>query len=141
MPKGWVYIAEFGIRQMTGDPRAVPANVALGHDILPEGSALAGYIGKQAALIAEYFSDSKSAGPQATTFDGADEAFLLFVRHRPENAPQMLHAQTYVGVGRWVGIITLTTPEALLKTVRPDYDAFVKGLRILPEPAREAGAR
>jgi hypothetical protein len=44
----------------------------------------------------------------------------------------MLHVQTYVRVGRWVGIITLTTVEAYLKVVRPDYEAFLKGLRILP---------
>jgi hypothetical protein len=39
-----------------------------------------------------------------------------------------------VRLGRWLGIVTLTTLEAQLKAVRADYEAFVKGLRILPVP-------
>jgi hypothetical protein len=45
----------------------------------------------------------------------------------------MLHAQTYARLGNWVGIVTLTTLEAQLKAVRPDYEAFLKGLHISPQ--------
>jgi hypothetical protein len=135
VPQGWIFVADFGIRQMPPDlrtdPRTVSANVALGQDAIEAPDALAAYIDKQAALIQAHLTDAKTAGPQPMTFPGAEEAYLLFVRHRPAGAPDMLHAQTYVRLGLWVGIITLTTPEAQLKAVRPDYDAFVKGLRIL----------
>jgi hypothetical protein len=128
-----VYVADFGIRQMVPDPRTIAANVTLGQDMLAAPDALAEYIKTQAKLIGEHLMEAKTAGPQPMTFAGAAEAYLFFVRHRPAGAPDMLHAQTYVRLGLWVGIITLTTPEAQLKTVRPDYDAFVKGLRILPQ--------
>ena len=75
----------------------------------------------------------KFAGPQATSFAGAEEAQLLFVRHSADSAGNMLHAQTYVRLGIWVGIVTLTTLEAQLRAVRPDYEAFMKGLRISPQ--------
>lgn len=118
---------------MMRDAGAIAANVSLGHDAaLERGDALVEYIATQARMIESHLKEAKTAGPQPTPFAGADEAHLLFVRHRPEGAPDMLHAQTYIRVGLWVGIITLTTPEAQLKVVRPDYDAFVKGLRILP---------
>jgi hypothetical protein len=111
------------------------ASVGLGQDALGSENGLAQYIEKQKNLIESHLSDAKFAGPQATAFAGADEAQLLFVRHSVPSVGSMLHAQTYVRLGRWVGIITLTTQEAQLRTVRPDYEAFVKGLRISPEQA------
>jgi hypothetical protein len=132
-PHGWIYVMDFGIRQIVADSREIAANVALGQDVLETPDALAEYIQKQAKLIEAHLTESKTAGPQSMTFAGAEEAYLFFVRHRPSGVPDMLHAQTYVRVGLWVGIITLTTQEAQLKAVRPDYDTFVMGLRILPQ--------
>jgi hypothetical protein len=126
-----MYIADFGIRQIVA-PNTIAANVALGQDVLDSEGALVDYIKTQAKLIEGHLSGAKIAGPQPIAFAGAEEACLLFVRHRPAGAGDMLHAQTYVRVGLWVGIVTLTTPEAQLQTVRPQYDAFMKGLRILP---------
>jgi hypothetical protein len=133
LPGGWIFVADFGIRQMMHDHRAISANVSLGQDTLEKPDALAEYIAAQGQLIESHLVEAKTAGPQPMQFAGAEEACLYFVRHRPEGAPDMLHAQTYVRVGLWVGIITLTTPEAQLRAVRPDYDAFVKGLRILSQ--------
>jgi hypothetical protein len=85
--------------------------------------------------------EAKFAGPQATAFTGADEALLLFVRHNAPSVGSILHAQTYARVGHWLGIVTLTALEAKLQAVRPDYEAFVKGLRINPERASEPAVR
>jgi hypothetical protein len=136
LPTGWRYIADFGIRQMTAVPTAIAANVALGQDVLESEDALASYIKTQVKLIDGHLTEAKIAGPQAIAYAGADEACLLFVRHRPGAAGDMLHAQTYVRVGCWVGIITLTTLEAQLGVVRPDYDAFVRGLRVLTQEVK-----
>jgi hypothetical protein len=133
MPSGWIHVADFGIRQMTADRRTIAANVSLGQDTLASVDGLADYIKVQTKLIEGHLIEPKMAGPQAMAFAGAEEAFLFFVRHRPKDGPEMLHAQTYVRVGLWVGIVTLTTPEAALRAIRPDYDMFMKGLRILPQ--------
>lgn len=135
MPGGWIYVANFGMRQMTIDARAVVASVGLGEDELSEESKMADYIEKQKELIGGRLKEAKFAGPQAVAFSGAEEAHLLFVRHTMDAVGNMLHAQTYVRLGEWMGIITLTTLEAQLNAVRPDYDSFVKGLRIGPQPS------
>jgi hypothetical protein len=133
MPAGWLYVAGFGIRQMTAAAGTIAASVGVGQDALALENGLGEYIEKQKKLIGNYLKETKFAGPQATAFASADEAQLLFVRHRVEPAGSMLHAQTYVRLGNWVGIVTLTTLEAQLKAVRPDYEAFMKGLRIGPQ--------
>jgi hypothetical protein len=132
MPAGWLYVAGFGMRQMTVAAGTIAASVGLGQDALSSESGLAEYIEKQKKLIEGQLKEAKFAGPQATAFAGADEAQLMFIRHSVESVGSMLHAQTYVRMGDWVGIITLTAVEAQLRAVRPDYEAFVKGLRISP---------
>jgi hypothetical protein len=128
-----MFIPQMGVRQIVTDARQIAANVSLGEDILQHPGALADYIAAQARLIEGHFTGAKLAGPQPTPFAGCDEAMLFMVRHTPDGAPGMLHVQSYVRVGLWLGIITLTTVEAELRNVRPDYEFFVKGLRILPE--------
>lgn len=122
---------------MTMDAQTMGASVGVGQDSLNSESGLAGYIQKQKELIGSYLKEAKFAGPQATAFADADEALLLFVRHNVPSVGSVLHAQTYARVGRWLGIVTLTALEAKLQAVRPDYEAFVKGLRISPERASE----
>ncbi len=133
-PRGWIYIDEFGIRQMTMDPKEVPANVGLGQDTLSDELALGEYIEKQKKMIEGHLLEARFSGPQPTTFAGADEAHLLLIRHSVASVGGMLHVQTYVRRGLWLGIVTLTSIESLVRTVKPDYDAFVRGLHILPEP-------
>ena len=135
MPGGWLYVADFGIRKMGAVAGEAGASVGLGQDTLGSENGLAEYIESQKKLIESHLKEAKFAGPQATAFTGADEAQLFFVRHNAPSIGSMLHAQTYVRRGCWLGIITLTTLEAQLRAVRPDYDAFVKGLRINPETA------
>lgn len=126
-------MAGFGIRQMTVAAGTIAASVGVGQDTLASEDGLAEYIEKQKKLIGNYLKEAKFAGPQATGFAGTDEAQLLFVRHSANSTGSMLHAQTYARLGNWVGIVTLTTLEAELKAVRPDYEAFLKGLHISPQ--------
>jgi hypothetical protein len=139
MPAGWMFIADFGIRQMKMDARSVAASVCIGQDTLPSETGFSEYIEKQMKLIEGHLKEAKLAGPQPTAFPGADEARLLFVRHTADSIGTILHAQTYVRSGLWLGIITLTTLEEQLRAVRPDYDAFVKGLRIHQPRSTEPG--
>jgi hypothetical protein len=117
---------------MLPDPSAISANVVLGQDLLEAPESLEKYIARQAKMISQHLSDAKMAGPQVTAFQGAEQGYLFLVRHTPESLETMIHIQTYVRSGDWIGIVTLTTTEATLKSVRVDYDAFIKGLRILP---------
>lgn len=126
---------------MRSEPGAILANVGLGQDTLSSETGLAEYIEEQMKLIGNHLKDAKFAGPQAAAFPGAEEAYLLFVRHQVASTGCMLHAQTYVRVRKWLGIVTLTALETQVKVVRPDYDAFVRGLRILSDPVSAPAAR
>ena len=141
MPAGWMYVADFGIRQMRMDSRSVAASVGIGQDTLAGEAEFSEYIEKQMKLIEGHLKEARLAGPQPTAFPGANEARLLFVRHNADSVGTILHAQTYVRSGLWLGIITLTTLEGQLRAVRPDYDAFVKGLRIRQLQTAEPAAQ
>ena len=141
MPGGWIYVADFGIRQMIMAAGTIAASVGVGQDTLNAECGLSEYIEKQKKMIGNHLKEAKFAGPQATAFTGADEAHLLFVRHNVASAGSMLHAQTYLRLGHWLGIVTLTALEEQLRAVRADYEAFVKGLRISPERANEPAVR
>ncbi|MBB5064198.1 hypothetical protein [Granulicella mallensis] len=139
LPKGWSPVADFGIRQDQSGSGSRPANVSLREDLLKDEDTLSAYIQTQAKLLGQYLSSPKMAGPQPTSFPQGEEAALFLVRHAPDETGPMLHAQTYVRLGRWVGIVTLTTPESALKTVRPDYDLLLKGLQVVLEEGGGAG--
>jgi hypothetical protein len=135
MPANWIYVAGFGIKQMIAAYGQIAASVGVGEDTLEAEDGLPAYLEKQMKMIEGSLQDVKCAGPKPTSFPGADEAHLMFVRHTLESAGPMLHAQTYARVGLWVGIVTLTTLESQLGVVRADYDVFVRGLHIGPAGA------
>lgn len=135
LPSGWMYVINFGIKQMV--QQGIPANVSLGEDVLATSNSLPDYIAAQGKLIEYHLLLPKMAGPQLMPFAGSEEAYLYFVRHTPDGSANMLHVQRYVRSGTWVGIITLTTLESQLQAVRPAYEAFVKGLRIIPAEVQE----
>jgi len=118
---------------MAMEMRAVSASVGLGQDTLSAENGLLEYVERQKQLIKYHLCEAMFAGPQETAFAGTDEAQLLFVRHSAPSVGSMLHAQTYVRLGCWLGIVTLTALESHIRTARPDYEAFVKGLRVNPE--------
>lgn len=133
LPPGWLWVAGFGVKQLVPSLQMIAASVGVAEDKLPENDKLASYIGKQTEMIQRHFQHAKLAGPKPGAFPGAEESQLLMVRHAPPNAEVILHVQTYVRVGNWIGIVTFTTAEAQLREVRPSYEMFLKGLRILPE--------
>lgn len=141
VPAGWYFLPEFGIRQEM-EPGYLVSNISLVEDPLPEGKSLTEYVQSQAEMISKQHKEVKLAGPQPSPFNGAEEACMLLVRHRVKDTIEMLHVQNYVRVRDWIGIVTLTTPEQMLRAVRPDHDAFVKGLVILPErPTQDQDAQ
>ncbi|WP_263379321.1 hypothetical protein [Granulicella paludicola] len=133
LPQGWAVIYGFGIRQIASGQEALLANVALGQDDLQSAEEFDTYLAAQAKMIQSNLIEPKIAGPQPTSFPDCDEARMMIVLHTPE-ADTVIHVQTYVRIGLWVGIITLTASQQQLQSVRPYSDQFTKGLRVLPAP-------
>jgi len=131
IPFGWTWVPDFGIQK--GGDGVVPSNVYLREDRLIEGEELGAYIKKQIAMMAKTFLEPTVAGPVPLVFPGAAEAALLMLKHRPLSQVTIFQVQNYVRSNRWIGIATLTTLESELLLVRPDFDQFMKLLRIAPE--------
>jgi len=128
IPYGWTWVPEFGIQKRSEG--AVPSNVYLREDELVGTDRLELYIKAQITIMKRTFTEPTVAGPAPIEFPGADEAAMLMLRHKPMHQVSVFQVQHYVRSGKWVGIVTLTTLETELLKVRPDFDQFVKVLRI-----------
>ena len=117
---------------MGDNTQTVLSNIALSYDPLPEDKTLTEYIEKQRTMLQAKYPQAKFAGPQPLAFQGAEEAYMLLIRHPAKNGIEMVHVQHYVLVVDWIGIVTFTAPEQQLRTLRPAHELFLKGLHILP---------
>jgi len=130
IPFGWTWIPDFGIQR--GGKDVVPSNVYLKEDGLLAGNQLNPYIQTQILLMKRTFLDPVIAGPAPLEFPGADESAMLMLKHKPMNQITVIQVQHYIKSGKWIGIATLTTTETELLKVRPDFEQFMKLLRIEP---------
>lgn len=130
IPAGWTWMPGFGIQKATG---SVVSNICLKEDELLAGNQLDLYIRAQVTLLRRTFQDPMIAGPVPVKFPSATESALLMVRHRSLQQAAVFQVQNYVRSERWIGIVTLTTIEAELLKVRPDFDRLMQGLRIAPQ--------
>lgn len=138
IPFGWAWIPDFGI-QRSGE-NITPSNVYLKEDELLAGDQLILYIQAQITLMKRTFKDPIIAGPAPTQFSGAQDSAMLMLKHQPLNQMSVIQVQHYVRIEKWIGIITLTTLESELLKIRPDFEQFLKLVRIAPppEPAQTA---
>jgi hypothetical protein len=130
IPFGWTWIPDFGIQR--GGGNTVPSNVYLKEDELLVGDQLNLYIQTQIALMKRTFLDPTIAGPAPLQFPGADECAMLMLKHQPMNQITVIQVQHYLRSVKWIGIATLTTTETELLKVRPDFEQFMKLLRLQP---------
>jgi hypothetical protein len=128
IPYGWRWIPDFGI-QRAGE-NATPSNVYLKEDVLLAGNQLVLYIQAQITLMKRTFKDPAIAGPAPTQFPGAQESAMLMLKHQPMNQVSVIQVQHYMRQEQWIGIVTLTTLESELLKVRPDFEQFLKIVRI-----------
>ena len=132
IPFGWTWIAGFGIQRSV--EKAPPSNVYLQEDELLAGDQLVLYIQTQITVMKRTFKEPVIAGPVASKFPGAEDSAMLMIRHQPLNQVSVFQVQHYMRNDRWIGIVTLTTLESELLKVRPDFEQFLKLLRIAPPP-------
>ena len=130
IPFGWTWIPDFGIQKRTEG--VIPSNIYLREDQLLAGNQLELYIRAQITLMKRTFVEPVIAGPAPLAFPDAAEAAMLMLKHRPMHQVTVFQVQHYVRSGSWIGIATLTTLEPELLKIRPDFDQFMKLLRIEP---------
>lgn len=129
VPAGWFFVPDFGLRHSGPPPTS---NITVKDDSLLGGDKLEPYIRVQMDILKRTFENPLFSGPQPSSLVAAEETMLLLIRHVTTDGSRLLQVQTYVREGRWIGIITLTTTEAKLPELRPDYERFVRSLGIVP---------
>ena len=134
IPFGWRWVDGFGI-QRSGDNIA-PSNIYIQEDELLAGDQLVLYIQVQITIMRRTFKDPVIAGPAPSRFPGAQDCAMLMLKHQPMSQVSVIQVQHYMRNERWIGIVTLTTLETELLKVRPDFEQFLKLLRI--EQAEQA---
>jgi len=127
IPFGWTWLPGFGIQKQ--EQGVVPSNIHLREDALLAGNLVL-YIRAQVTIMQRTFLDPMIAGPAPLEFPGAQEAAMLMLKHQPLNGVTVFQVQHYVRSENWIGVATLTTIESELLRVRPDFDQFMKLLRI-----------
>jgi hypothetical protein len=132
IPAGWTWMAGFGIQKSGAG--ATPSNVYLQEDELLAGDQLVLYIQAQITVMKRTFKEPVIAGPVPAQFPGAQDCAMLMLKHQPMNQVSVFQVQHYMRHERWIGIVTLTTLESELLKVRPDFEQFLKLLRIAPPP-------
>ena len=130
IPFGWRWIEGFGI-QRSGE-NVTPSNIYLQEDELSVGSQLILYIQAQIDVMKRTFKEPVIAGPAPSQFPGAQDCAMLMLKHQPMNQMSVIQVQHYMRNDRWIGIVTLTTLQTELLKVRPDFEQFLKLLRIAP---------
>lgn len=135
IPFGWTWVPDFGIQKRAEG--VIPSNVYLREDELLAGNQLNLYIQAQIGMMKRTFLDPVIAGPAPLMFPDAEEAGMLMLKHKAMHQVTVFQVQHYVRSGRWIGIATLTTLESELLSVRPDFDQFMKLLRIEPMPGQQ----
>jgi hypothetical protein len=130
IPFGWTWVEGFGI-QRSGE-NVTPSNVHLREDELLAGDHLILYIQAQITVMKRTFKDPMIAGPAPSKFPGAQDCAMLMLKHQPMNQMSVIQVQHYMRDERWIGIVTLTTLDTELLKVRPDFEQFLKLLRIAP---------
>ncbi len=128
IPFGWKWVEGFGIQRI--GENLVPSNVYLVEDELLAGDQLVLYIQAQIVVMKRTFKEPVIAGPAPSQFPGAQDCAMLMLKHQPMNQMSVIQVQHYMRNDNWIGIVTLTTLETELLKVRPDFEQFLKLLRI-----------
>ena len=130
VPKDWELIEPHGIRR-TGKG-IFPSNASFTEEPLPGGKDLASYVQDQVAGLRRMISEVVVVEQSPSAFPDSDDAQQLVMRFHVEGRP-IVQRQMYVFRGGMIGILTLTTTEQDVETVRGAFDRMRESARYCPE--------
>jgi hypothetical protein len=126
VPSGWELLEQTGLRRAGKD--IFPSNVVVTEEQLPQDKTLQQYVDSQVFLMEKIVPEVKHGTAAPAAISGAAEAFALEIRFPADDGRPVVQRQVYARVGRSVGILTFTTLEKELPTVRRDFDSILDGV-------------
>jgi hypothetical protein len=126
IPDGWKIQEGLGIQQVVKD--AFPSSIGAMEEPLGHGLTLQHYVDAHAKMFREYLPKPKIDVAVPPAISGAVEAVALEVRYSTKDGPLVFYGRTYARSGSILGVLTLTTLEKDLPSVRPIYDSVLSAI-------------
>jgi len=126
IPNGWQIQEGLGIQQDVKD--AFPASVGAMEEPLGPGITLPQYVEAQTKMFREYLREPKIDAALPPTIPGSVETVALEVRYSTKDGQSIYYHRVYARSGSTIGVLTLTTMEKDLPSVRPVYDSILSAI-------------
>lgn len=127
IPGGWKIQEGLGIQLDAKDEKVFSSNIGAMEEPLGPGITLSTYVEAQTKMFREYLREPKIDATLPPKIPGATETIALEVRFTTKDGPAVYYHRVYARGGSTIGVLTLTTLEKDLSSVRPAYDAFLAG--------------
>jgi hypothetical protein len=131
IPAGWQTQEGLGIQLITKDDKAFPSTIGAMEEPLGPGVTLPQYVEAQTKMFREYLREPKIDAALPPKIPGAAETIALEVRYSTKDGPSIYYLRVYARSGTIIGVLSLTTLEKDLASVRPAYDSFLSGVSFL----------
>lgn len=127
IPEGWKIQEGLGIQLDVRGEKVFSSSVGAMEEPLGPGVTLSTYIEAQTKMFREYLREPKIDATLPPKIPGATETVALEVRFTTKDGPAIYYHRVYARGGSTIGVVTLTTLEKDLSSVRPAYDSFLAG--------------
>jgi hypothetical protein len=131
IPDGWQIQEGLGIQQDVKD--AFPSNIGAMEERLGPGITLPQYVEAQTKMFREYLREPKIDAALPPTIPGSAETVALEVRYSTKEGQSIYYHRVYARNGSVIGVLTLTTMEKDLSSIRPVYNSVLTSLSFSPK--------
>jgi len=126
IPAGWQIQEGLGIQQEVKD--ALPASIGAMEEPLGPGITLPHYVEARTKMFREYLREPKIDAAVPPNIPDSVETVALEVRYSTKDGQSIYYHRVYARSGSTVGVLTLTTLEKDVSSVRPAYDAVLAAI-------------
>ena len=126
IPDGWQIQEGLGIQQDVKD--AFPSNIGAMEEPLGPGITLPQYVEAQTKMFREYLREPKIDAALPPTIPGSAETVALEVRYSTKDGQSIYYHRVYARSGSTIGVLTLTSMEKDLPSLRPVYDSVLSAI-------------
>lgn len=127
IPEGWQIQEGLGIQLDVKDEKVFSSNIGAMEEPLGPGITLSEYVEAQTKMFREYLREPHIDAALPPKIPGAMETIALEVRFCTKDGPSIYYRRVYARSRSSIGVLTLTTLEKDLSSVRPAYDSFLAG--------------
>jgi pSer/pThr/pTyr-binding forkhead associated (FHA) protein len=126
IPNDWQIQEGIGIQRVVKD--AFPSSIGAIEEPLGPGLTLQHYVDAHAKMFREYLPDPKINIAAPPVIRGSVETVALEIQYSPKEGPSIFFRRDYARCSSILGVLTLTTLEKDLPSIRPVYDSVLSAI-------------